>query len=390
MRILPQSRLWRVIGSVALLVIIAGIAGLGWLVSASRKAAQDGRPPWRGAFPTLSVKAFADVRWRNLGWLNLRSQGPLLRTLTYNRRTIWPAASRMPADVSPDAILDAAMDPGLGVRELHRRGITGEGVNVAIIDQPLGGRHPEYAGKIAAYYDAGANTTRSMHGPAVVSLLVGARCGTAPGARLYYAAAPSWIGDVAYYYAQALDWIVEQNTRLPAHQKIRVVSVSTAPSGQGSPFTKNTERWDAACRRAEAASLLVLDCTPHHGFIDPCYYDAFDPDDVTKVKPGFPAFAWKWKSAGLLVPCSPRTAAEEYVAGLYEYQYCGQGGLSWSIPYCAGVLALGWQVRPDLTGPQMRELLFRSAYTTPAGDKIINPKAFIELVKQAPPGPAAL
>jgi hypothetical protein len=79
------------------------------------------------------------------------------------------------------------------------------------------------------------------------------------------------------------------------------------------------------------------------------------------------------KGDRLLVPCSPRTTAEEYVKGQCEYQYCHRGGLSWGIPYCAGVLALGWQVRPDITGPQMRELPFASAYTTAEGTKIINP-----------------
>ena len=84
----------------------------------------------------------------------------------------------------------------------------------------------------------------------------------------------------------------------------------------------------------------------------------------------------------LLVPSSPRTTAEEYVKGDCAFQYCGEGGLSWGIPYAAGVLALGWQARPQLTGPQMRELLFASAHVTPEGAKTINPQAFIEAVRR--------
>jgi hypothetical protein len=45
---------------------------------------------------------------------------------------------------------------------------------------------------------------------------------------------------------------------------------------------------------------------------------------------------------------------------------------------------LGWQVRPDLTAIQMRELLFASAYVTGNGAKIINPQEFIKRVRQAP------
>ncbi|MFA5252775.1 MAG: hypothetical protein WC454_09360, partial [Phycisphaerae bacterium] len=53
------------------------------------------------------------------------------------------------------------------------------------------------------------------------------------------------------------------------------------------------------------------------------------------------------------------------------------------IPYCAGVLALGWQLRPEIPPEQMREFLFKSAYVKKDGSKIINPERFIQLVKTA-------
>jgi hypothetical protein len=157
-------------------------------------------------------------------------------------------------------------------------------------------------------------------------------------------------------------------------------------AGPGSPFKKNTELWDPACERAEKAGILVLDCTHYHGSIGPCYYDAADPENVSKCKPGFPSQPDRGALGGdqsiwLLVPCSPKTTAEEYVKGDCGYQYDGQGGLSWSIPYSAGVLALGWQAQPNLTAQEMRALLFKSAYKTPDGSQIINPPEFIRLVK---------
>jgi hypothetical protein len=218
-----------------------------------------------------------------------------------------------------------------------------------------------------------------MHGPAVASLLVGTNCGTAPDARIYYVATPSWTKDTAYQ-AKALDWIVERNERLPVSEKIRVVSVSAMPSGPGSPFEKHNEMWDRACVRAEAAGILVLDCTIHHGFIGKCWYNARVPESVSACTPGDPRYAYH-PTDRLLVPSAPRTTAEEYDKGDCSYQYCGTGGLSWSIPYCAGVLALGWQLHPDLTPEQMRELLFKSVYTKKDGAKIINPEKFIRLVK---------
>jgi subtilisin family serine protease len=93
----------------------------------------------------------------------------------------------------------------------------------------------------------------------------------------------------------------------------------------------------------------------------------------------------------LLVPVAPRTTAEEYDPHSPEFQYCGIGGqtfryhgVSWAAPYCAGLLALGWQLRPDLTPTQMRTLLFRSASSLPTGEKVINPQEFIRLVRMEP------
>ena len=330
--------------------------------------------------PVDRVGQYDDVRWRDLSRLNLADRAELLPTLRFNEKTIWPRLLAMPQGCFPRKILTDAMNPGLGIRELHGRGITGRGVNVAVIDQPLFPDHPEFAGKIAAYRDVGCRSQSSMHGPAVASLLVGRNCGTAPDARVYYVAVLSGTKD-AEYYAKALDWILQRNERLRRDEKIRVVSVSAAPSGPGSPFVKNQDAWEQACKRAAGHGVLVLDCTSHRGFVRSCYYDATDPEDVSKCKPGFPGRSWGGVSGKLLVPSSPRTTAEQYNKAEHSYQYYGRGGLSWSIPYCAGVLALGWQVRPDLTAAQMRENLFKSALVTEGGEKIINPKEFIRAVQ---------
>lgn len=229
----------------------------------------------------------------------------------------------------------------------------------------------------------GCGSQSSMHGPAVASLLVGDTIGTAPDADLYYAAAPSWLRDSSYY-AQALEWIVEENSKLPESNKIRAVSVSAAPSGDGSPFSKNNELWDEAVKKAEEAGIAVLDCSSDHGFVSPCYYDGGDQEEPLSYKGGFPSVRSSWPMPdNIFVPTSPRTTAEEYVKGECKYQYTGQGGLSWGIPYCTGVMAMGWQINPDLTYGQMIDLLFESAYKVDEGTLIIDPPAFIELVKKS-------
>ena len=99
--------------------------------------------------------------------------------------------------------------------------------------------------------------------------------------------------------------------------------------------------------------ILVLDATEEKGIVGPCHYDPRDPEDASKCEPGFPGRVGRF-SGLILAPVAPRTVAEQYKRGEPSYQYDGRAGLSWAIPYTAGVLALGWQARPDLTADRFR------------------------------------
>jgi serine protease AprX len=343
--------------------------------------------PTAGVHPALTnppsdpIQAYQDVRNIDVSSIHDELTQALIETLWFNQSNQWPDKVQ---SIAQD-ILERGKNPGLGIRKLHAQGITGKGIKVAIIDQNLVVDHPEFQGKIAAYIDTGTrqpSNEGSMHGPAVTSLLVGENTGTAPDASVYFAAAPSWTGD-AQFYADALNWIVDENNKLPEGGKIRVVSVSAAPSGPGTPFTKNNAAWDAAYQRASAAGILVLDCTQNHGITAPCILDLADPDNLAKCTPGFGGTSTSALPDRIYIPTSHRTSAEEYQQGNFSYQYTGQGGLSWSIPYLSGVLALGWQLRPDLSGAKLVEMIFASAYLTDGNLKIINPPAFIEMVKAA-------
>lgn len=304
-----------------------------------------------------------------------------LYTYTYNTGTVFAGAEDEAA-----ALLEACKDPGLGVRSLQARGITGKGVNVAIIDQPLLTDHPELAGRIAAYYDTGCEgQTASMHGPAVASLFAGESIGIAPDTTLYYAAWPSWLMD-SRYAAEALDWVVAQNEALPDGEKIRVVSVSAAP-GNAEMF-QNADLWDAAVARAEQAGLLVLTVegagVEKTRFIPyPAVLARNDRDNPAACRTGLADSDERTETGSntLALPCSYRTVAEEYTAGQYGYTHDGHGGLSWGIPYCAGVMALGWQVDPTLTGEEMMQYLLSTAATGTDGSRIIDPVQFIQTLQ---------
>lgn len=327
-----------------------------------------------------SVKEYQDVRWGDLTKIPAPLAFNTIATLAFNLDTEFGKSM----DISK-AVLEKGKNPGLGIKSIHKRGITGKGVCVAIIDQNLCLEHPEFKGKVVQYKDVGCNQPPykgSMHAPGVMGLLAGNTVGSAPDVHVYFAAAPSWTQD-AKYQAKGLEWILKVNRSLTKGSKIRVVSISAAPSGKGSPFNKNIKLWDKAVKKALKEGILVLDCTEHHGIIGPCYNDIHDPDNLSKCKIGFPGISVSRRLSKklLYVPCSYRTTAEEYTDGYPSYQYWGRGGLSWSIPYVAGVLALGWQIKPDLKADEIVRLLIQTAYITDDGYKIINPVAFIDAVE---------
>jgi len=337
---------------------------------------------------TELIAPFSDVRWKDgnvwsLG--NTVTAGTYrpedIKTFWYNNYTVFEGS-----EVLAKSILEAGKNPGLGVRSLHARGITGKNVRVAIIDQPTIGEHSEYKEKIIDYYNTTAEGVYEMHGPAVASLLVGEECGTAPGAKLYYAALASWHLD-AGYYADALHWIISKNAELPADDKIRVVSVSAIPSGPGTPYTKNTEQWDAAVAEAQAAGILVLDCqqSAETGITEVGYYDLNNPDDLSGFTTGSPKYDYPSNKNVIHAPAGCRTQAQEQESDRNYWQYTGDGGISWTIPYVAGVLAMGWQVNPSLSNDEIVEVLWKTAYVTTDGGHVINPVAFIKEIENPTP-----
>ena len=95
------------------------------------------------------LQPFGDVRGKSLQNLDLRDCEDVLRTQRFDSRTRWPA--KLPAGFDPAEIMETGKDPGLGIRQLHARGITGKGIGVAIIDGPLRLDHVESKDRIVYY-----------------------------------------------------------------------------------------------------------------------------------------------------------------------------------------------------------------------------------------------
>jgi subtilisin family serine protease len=62
------------------------------------------------------------------------------------------------------------------------------------------------------------------------------------------------------------------------------------------------------------------------------------------------------------------------------YTYWVEGGMSWTVPYLAGLAALAFQIDPEIPPAQIKELWTSTATKTSAGP-IVNPPKFIEAVR---------
>ena len=326
------------------------------------------------ALPTYDYTAMdaplqVDLRARDLRALDLQSRLEDLLMANFDTNTSWPAA--LPEGFDPEAILQTGKNPGLGLRALHARGITGRGVGVAIIDQNLLVNHVEYADRLRLYeeihYSPGP---ASMHGPAVASLAVGGTVGVAPEADLYFIG--EWHGRFSPLTAllrrqkmhtfdftptaQSIRRLLEINRQLPQDRKIRVISISVG----WSPYRPGYDEVTAAAAQAEREGIFVISTGLErtHGFSfhglgrDP----RDDPDQLSSYTescwdnyyldqhPGRPP---------LLVPMDSRTLAAP--TGPTDYAFSRTGGWSWAVPYLAGLYALACQVNPDVTPDQFWE-----------------------------------
>ncbi len=62
------------------------------------------------------------------------------------------------------------------------------------------------------------------------------------------------------------------------------------------------------------------------------------------------------------------------------YTYWVEGGMSWAVPYLAGLAALAFQIDPETPPAQIVELWTATATRTSAGP-VVNPPKFIEAVR---------
>jgi len=337
------------------------------------------------------ISEFKDLRGLDLSKKDLKIvPTEILITTNFDTKTIWPKRDKLPINFNPEKIIMEAKNPGLGIKELHKRGINGHGVKVAIIDQTLSSEngvimpHVEYFSRIVDYKEYGGADKEqiSMHGPAVTSLLVGKTCGVAPEVDLIYRSTPS--GRNFNYKADALLNIIEFNKTLSSKNKIRIVSCSIGYMEKNSEI--GLRRWIGTIKYAENENILIVDVGKRTGVNYIGGGAGGDKNDINNYDVAlFFSSDYKNKEVNkikeeIIIPSDYRTMASN--AGYREYVYNGKGGMSWSVPYLTGLFALAFQINPNLTKKKIADAINKTVSINKKGFKIINPIGFIKSVQK--------
>jgi hypothetical protein len=298
-----------------------------------------------------------DLRSYDLSALDFRNSLNDLLFASFDNRTIWPTADKMPVGFDWKQIMELGKTPGLNLQTLHQEGISGKNIGIAIIDQSLLVDHQEYSSQIRLYEETeDVQGGYSMHGPAVASIAVGKTVGVAPEADLYFIATNmcsqgTYESNDFACLAKSVLRIIEINRQLPSDRKIRVLSISV---GWGSP-SKGYAEITAAVQKAKDAGIFIV-CSSESDIYglqfqamgrvplaDPNKFESYEPG-IFWAKDFFQGYSLK---NTLLVPMDSRTTASP--TGVNDYVFYREGGWSWSIPYIAGVYALAAQVKPDIS-----------------------------------------
>ena len=316
---------------------------------------------------------FGGLRNASLVNVDLRNHLDVLNEMPFDTLTKWPTPDKLPGGFVPESILEEGKKPGLGLKRLHSRGINGTGVGIAIIDAPMLEDHDEYVNNLKLY-DKGFLTFKpNMHGSTVASIAVGKSCGVAPGASLYFYAV-QFAFSKNESLCKTIDKIVKLNNELRTDH-IRVISLSTGMF----PEWPKYDQWKQTVAKAEQNGIFVITCDRkvlNYGTLKRApNKDADNPESYKRGR-------YARGNNCLLVPAGGITTA--CYKGPNEYIYWADGGMSWVAPYIGGLAALAFQVNPDLTPQEIRELLIQTATQTQEGP-IINPLGFIDAAKNLAP-----
>lgn len=298
-----------------------------------------------------------------------------MSNITFDNTTKWPSHEKLPDGFTADFWLEKCKSPGLNIKKIHQKGITGASVSVAIFDKPIFPGHNEIKDRII-YNEISLNSNKKLHfhGISCASIIAGKSCGIAPEAKLYYFAVPN-TGRNFYYYCLAMDELLKLNKTLPEKEKIKVISISDG-------ILKNNkyyDKWQKALQEAEKTGIIVI--YSNNADIDfdwggfPPYKDCDNPLNCKLAN----FLENEEKINNLIIPGNFKTTANNISDNGYTYR--GEGGFSRSIAYLSGLCVLALDVNPNLSYNEIVGLIKKTSSLTSNENRVINPFNFIKSIQ---------
>lgn len=287
-----------------------------------------------------------------------------LRKITFNSNTIFPQNSPIGYDNSMLGVDDE-------IQKIHSMGLTGNGINIAVIDQPISSIHNEIKDSLISFNDNAINKNTEMHGTIVTSLLTGKNTGVAPNAKLHYFqvdAAP-----VDYYIngvVKSLEDIYKMNEQ---GADIKIVNVSGPIIVDKNNFyqPKVTELIDMLKRQGCYVIDSNIFAKSNFTCINKDYqngeYYYSNWQEVNKN-------AYKEKIA---IPTGGKLYPSPF--GESDYWYKSNSTYSWAIPKLCGLFALCLEANPQLSYDEFVRISNETTITNNEGVTTINPVGIVEM-----------
>ncbi|HJD06077.1 MAG TPA: hypothetical protein IAB72_04335 [Candidatus Onthoplasma faecipullorum] len=324
--------------------------------------------------------------------------------LTFNSSTIWPSADKMPKDFNPQVILERGKNPMLGIRELHKQGITGKGIVVACMDSCLNNSHIEFSNANIHIKDE-VKQEPNFHGEGVLSNLLGKNIGVAPDVECYYYAVHFWRGEkFIELYTRYLDDIINKiKSGIPIKALIRSGALYSRDvyekykdknwckeeiiTAYGS--IENFEKVLLKVDELERLGCVLVDSLKFELSFSCCeikYYDDYNnPENYHYPDQFFPKNPTE-KDIASIKSYKPATLV---CGGKVVPEFCSDTGYkfeqvscySWTIPQAVGMYALCLQVYKDLTWNEFCDIAKSTSKMNKNYVFLANPKEIIKEVK---------
>lgn len=300
--------------------------------------------------------------------------------IAYSSSTVFPK-DKMPRDFQPDEFIEFGKDPMLGIKNLHRNGIDGRGVTVAVIDFGFQDKdHIEFKNSNIEVIDLFGDTDTHFHSDGVLSNLCGQNIGAAPGVKvLHYNTYQGHGDEVDRATYTILNDILK---RVKSGEKIRVVNISgPLLRNNQSLRAKNIVEREKIINEIGAPYLKIVNELQTLG-CEVVSSERFGKDfsncEINPTTKKFYRPLWTknygWYEERVSFVCGGKVIPE--FTSLDGYKYEPTGCYSWTIPQAVGMYALCLQKNPKLTWDDYAKIC-KATSVLKNGVRLANPQAIV-------------